>query len=254
VLRSLLSAARPGTDPGATGTCPLGPERSPRVRQPIALSWSGGKDSTLALARLREDPSVEVVALLTAVTRGYERISIHGVRRAILEAQVDALGIPLETIDLPPGCDNATYQQAFAAGLGRLRARWPTLDTLAFGDLFLEDVRAYREALVGGLGWRTRYPIWGIDTTALVEEFIDRGFRAVLTCVDTTQLDARFAGRALDRALLADLPPTVDPAGERGEYHSLVYAGPLFAAPLALTRGESVLRDGRFQYCDFQLS
>lgn len=208
----------------------------------------------MALARLREDPAVEVVALLTAVTTGYDRISIHGVRRTILAAQVAALGLPLWTIELPPGADNATYQQSFADGLARLQARWPELDTIAFGDLFLEEVRAYRESLVGGLGWRSRYPIWGVDTTALVHDFIERGFRAVLTCVDTTQLDPSFAGRALDRALLADLPPTVDPAGERGEYHSLVHAGPLFAAPIALTRGESLLRDGRFQYCDFQLS
>lgn len=221
---------------------------------PIALSWSGGKDSLMALARLREDPSVEVVALLTAVTAGYDRISIHGVRRTILDAQVAALGIPLETIDLSPGTDNAGYEQAFAAGLARLRSRWPTLDTLAFGDLFLEDVRAYREALVGRLGWRTRYPVWGIDTTTLVRDFIRRGFRAVLTCVDTTQLGARYAGCELDAALLEELPPSVDPAGERGEYHSLVYAGPLFDAPLALVRGESVLREGRFQYCDFELA
>ncbi len=224
------------------------------MRQPIALSWSGGKDSTLALARLREDPSVEVVALLTAVTRGYDRISIHGVRRTILDAQVAALDLPLVTIALDPGSDNAGYELAFADGLAALRERWPALDTLAFGDLFLEDVRAYREALVGRLGWRARYPIWGIDTTALVREFIDRGFRAVLTCVDTTQLDAHFAGRELDATLLAELPAEVDPAGERGEYHSLVYAGPLFRAPLVLQRGESVLREQRFQYCDFELA
>lgn len=221
---------------------------------PIALSWSGGKDSTLALAALRADPRYDVVALLTAVTEGYERISIHGVRRDVLDAQVAALGVPAALLRLPAQSDNATYEQRFAAALDALAGAHPGLRTIAFGDLFLEDVRAYRERLVGALGWNRVYPIWGEDTARFARRVVDLGYRAVLTCVDTTQLDARFAGRAYDHALLDELPASVDPCGERGEFHTLVYAGPGFAAALPIARGASVLRDGRFQYCDFVLS
>jgi uncharacterized protein (TIGR00290 family) len=221
------------------------------TKTPVVLSWSGGKDSMLALARLRADSRFEPVALLTAVTAEYDRISIHGVRRALLDAQVAALGLPCATLSLPAASDNAAYERAFAAALDGLRGSYPNLGHIAFGDLFLEDVRAYRERLVGGLGWKTVYPIWGEDTARLARAFVDRGFRAVLTCVDTTLLDARFAGREYDHALLDELPAGVDPCGERGEFHTLVYGGPEFRAPLRLQRGESVLRDGRFQYCDF---
>ena len=223
------------------------------TRTPIVLSWSGGKDSMMALARLRADPSYEVVALLTAVTQEYDRISIHGVRCTILDAQAAALGLPVALLRLPPSSDNDTYERAFAAALEALERTYPGLRTIAFGDLFLEDVRAYRERLVGALGWDRVYPIWGEDTARLARRFVAEGFRAALTCVDTTQLDARFCGRDYDHALLDELPESVDPAGERGEFHTLVYGGPGFAAPLAIARGESVLRDGRFQYTDFVL-
>ena len=214
------------------------------------MSWSGGKDSTLALERLRADPEVEVVALLTTVSTVYDRVSIHGVRRSIPCRQAAALDLPLFEVQLAASSSNADYESAFAAALVQLQANYPSLHTVAFGDLFLEDVRRYRETLLARLGWKGRYPLWGEPTRQLAEYFIGRGYRAVLTCVDTTQLDARFAGMEFDAELLSALPPEVDPCGERGEFHTCVYAGPLFREPLGVSIGELVLRDDRFQFCD----
>ena len=216
----------------------------------IVLAWSGGKDSTLALAVLRADPRYRLVALLTTVTREYDRISIHGVRRAVLEAQNAALGLPLIEASISSGASNTEYEAAFAMALRTAQERWPGLCHIAFGDLFLADVRAYREALLASLGWTGVFPLWGESTAALAEQFVRTGYRAILTCVDTTQLGAEFAGREFDAAFLAGLPETVDPCGERGEFHTCVYAGPLFARPLPLITGERLRRDGRFEYCD----
>jgi uncharacterized protein (TIGR00290 family) len=221
--------------------------------RPVALAWSGGKDSSLALASLRADPEVEVVALLTTVTRDFDRISMHGVRRTVLDAQVTAIGLPLVEATIPAAASNAIYEEAFAAALTEVRRRWPAVRHLAFGDLFLTDVRAYREALLGPLGWQPVFPLWGRDTAALARHFVGAGYRAILTCVDTTQLGPEFAGREFDTALLADLPAGVDPCGERGEFHSCVYAGPIFRRPLALRTCGRVRRDGRFEYCDVAL-
>ena len=218
---------------------------------PAVLSWSGGKDSTLALERLRADGRYEVVSLVTTVSSEFDRISIHGVRRTLLHQQAASLGLPLAEVTLGASTTNESYEAAFAAGLAALQARYPDLSTVAFGDLFLEDVRAYRDRLLGRLGWTGVYPVWGEPTADLAARFVADAFRAVLTCVDTTQLDAGFAGREFDARLLADLPPSVDPCGERGEFHTFVYAGPLFHAPIAIRRGERVLRDGRFQYLRF---
>jgi len=217
---------------------------------PILLAWSGGKDSTLALERLRADPRWHVAGLLTTVTSGYERIAIHGVRRSILQRQAGALDVPLIEAHIPPQSSNEVYEAAFAQALAQARERTPAIADVAFGDLFLADVRAYREALLARLGWRGVYPLWGEDTAQLARHFIARGHRAILSCVDTQQLDAAFCGRAFDAALLADLPASCDPCGEHGEFHTCVHDSPLFAAPIALTRGERVLRDGRFQYID----
>jgi uncharacterized protein (TIGR00290 family) len=219
----------------------------------VVLAWSGGKDSTLALAALRADPQYRVVALLTTVTRDYDRISIHGVRRAVLEAQVNALGLPLIEAAIPAGSSNADYETAFALALATAQERWPGVRHVAFGDLFLSDVRAYREALLGSLDWVGVFPLWGEDTAALARHFVRTGHRAILTCVDTTQLNPEFAGREFDAALLAELPETVDPCGERGEFHTCVYAGPDFAHPLPLIASERVRRDARFEYCDVLL-
>lgn len=219
-------------------------------REQVVLSWSGGKDSSLTLAALRADPSVEVVALLTSVTTGYDRISIHGVRRALLEAQAAAAGLPLVEIALAPGCSNAEYEGAFHRALAEVRARFPACATIAFGDLFLADVRAYRERLLAATGFAPTFPIWGRDTAELAREFVDAGFAARLVCVDTTQLGVEFAGRAFDAALLRELPPAIDPCGERGEFHTFVWRGPIFGREISIETGEVVLRDERFAYCD----
>jgi len=221
--------------------------------RPVVLAWSGGKDSSLALAALRADPTVDVVALLTTITRDYDRISIHGVRRAVLEAQVAALGLPLLEVMIPAAATNAAYEEAFAERLAVYRYERPDVRHMAFGDLFLADVRAYRERLLPPLGWTPLFPLWGMDTTALAHRFVRDGYRGLITCVDTTQLGSEFSGREFDASLLAQLPPSVDPCGERGEFHTCVYAGPIFRHPLPLAAGERIRRDGRFEFCDVTL-
>jgi uncharacterized protein (TIGR00290 family) len=220
----------------------------------VVLAWSGGKDSALALAALRADPRYRLVALLTTVTREYDRISMHGVRRAVLEAQTTALDLPLIEASIPAAASNIDYEASFALALRAAQERWPGLRHIAFGDLFLTDVRAYREGLLASLGWTGVFPLWGEDTAALAQRFIRSGYRAILTCVDTTQLDPEFAGREFDSSFLADLPETVDPCGERGEFHTCMYAGPLFKRALPLITGERLRRDERFEYCDVLLA
>jgi uncharacterized protein (TIGR00290 family) len=222
------------------------------VRQSVVLSWSGGKDSALALDALSGDPSVEVVGLLTSVTRSYDRISVHGVRRTMLEAQVERLGLPLFEISLDPGCTNDAYEAAFHEALEEIRRERPDVTHIVFGDLFLEDVRGYRERLLAGTGFEPMFPLWGLDTATLARRFIADGFSARLVCVDTTQLDAGFAGRLFDEQLLADLPVTADPCGERGEFHTFVSDGPQFGTPIPYRVGEAVLREGRFMFCDIE--
>lgn len=215
-------------------------------RGALALSWSGGKDSALTLWELRREQR-EPVALVTTVTEPYDRISMHGVRRSLLALQAKELRIPLVEVAIPPACSNDVYEarlrQAFAAEpLG-------DVGCVAFGDLFLEDIRAYREARLAAAGQTGIFPVWGRDTTVLAHEFIDAGFEAILVCVDPQQLDASFAGRSFNRELLADLPSSVDPCGENGEFHTFVHAGPIFDGPIPCTRGEVVQRDG-FVFCD----
>lgn len=216
----------------------------------VVLSWSGGKDSALALSLLSHDAKRKVVALLTSVTRDYDRISVHGVRRRLLEAQVKRLDLPLVEINLDASCTNEAYESAFHASLDEIRARCPEASCIAFGDLFLEDVRAYRERLLAGTGFRPIFPLWGLDTTELARRFVADGFSARLVCVDTTQLDERFGGREFDERLLADLPAAVDPCGENGEFHTFVSNGPVFSTAVPFTVGKKVLRDERFLYCD----
>jgi uncharacterized protein (TIGR00290 family) len=220
---------------------------------PVLLSWSGGKDSAWTLHALRQDPRWQVVGLLTTLTEGYERISIHGLRREILAAQGAAAALPVIEAWIPPQADNGTYEASLAAALAAARIRWPGLQHVAFGDLFLADVRAYREALCARLGWTPVFPLFGADTAILGRQMIEGGLRATLCCVDTTQLDAGFVGREFDADLLAALPVAIDPCGERGEFHTCVHGGPMFGRPLFLQAGERVLRDGRFQYIDLLL-
>ncbi|MGH8985425.1 MAG: ATP-binding protein [Acidimicrobiia bacterium] len=216
------------------------------ARTSFALSWSGGKDSALTLWTLRRQRS-EPEALITTVTDTYDRISMHGVRRELLARQAVTLGIPLVEILIPPTCPNGVYEarmaQAFAS---------PPLSAVAavaFGDLFLEDVRAYREERLATGGKQGLFPLWGRDTSELAREFIAAGFEAIIVCLDPRTLDRSFAGRRYDEQLLADLPPSVDPCGENGEFHTFVYAGPIFAEPIACATGEIVERDG-FVFCD----
>jgi diphthamide synthase (EF-2-diphthine--ammonia ligase) len=177
-----------------------------------------------------------------------ERISSHGVRRELLDAQTYALNLPVEVVHIPPACSNADYEASFGAALQRLQARGIT--RVAAGDLFLEDVRAYRATLFQKFGMEALFPLWGRGTTRVAHEFIGLGFKAVLSCVDTSALDASFAGRDFDDSLLRDLPVEVDPCGENGEFHTFVYNGPNFAHPVAFERGEVVLPDDRFAFCE----
>jgi uncharacterized protein (TIGR00290 family) len=224
--------------------------RKPPLREQVILSWSGGKDSALALVRLREDPTVEVVGLLTTLTSGYERISIHGVRRKLLERQAEALHLPVHLATLAPNSSNARYEESFASAVAVIRYAHPRVRTLAFGDISPEDVRAYREALAGRHGFGTMFPIWGEDSAALAEEVMLRGIAARLVCVDTHVLPASFAGRVYDRRLLRDLPPEVDPCGERGEFHTFVSDCAPFDRAVPYEVGATVLRDQRFAFCD----
>jgi uncharacterized protein (TIGR00290 family) len=215
-------------------------------RAPFALSWSGGKDSALVLWTLRRR-LLEPEALITTVTESYERVSMHGVRRELLARQAEALEIPLVEVLIPPDCVNEIYEvrmaEAFAA------APLSGVEMVAFGDLFLEDVRAYREQRLEAADKSGLFPLWGQDTAALAREFIEAGFEATLVCVDPGALDAGFCGRRYNEHLLAELPPGVDPCGENGEFHTFVSAGPIFAEPIACERGEIVERD-RFVFCD----
>lgn len=219
----------------------------------MLLSWSGGKDAAWTLHRLRQS-GIEVCGLITTVTSGYERVSMQGIRRTVLHAQAAATGLPLIEVTIPPACDNDVYETAFAAGLESARQRWPQASAVAFGDLFLQDIRDYRVAMCARHGWDVRTPLFGSDTAMLAREMQVGGLRASLCCVDTQQLSADFAGRDFDAALLATLPTEVDPCGENGEFHTLVHAGPMLGRPIALQAGEKVLRDERFAYADFLLA
>jgi len=220
----------------------------------VLLSWSGGKDAAWALHTLRQRDDVEVVGLVTTITEGYERVAMQGIRVEVLHAQAEAAGLPVIEARMPQRASNDIYEQVFADALQRASDRWPGLEHIAFGDLFLADIRAYREALCARLGWAPRFPVFGADTTQLARDMIDGGLRAHVCCVDTQQLDSAFSGRAFDADLLQALPSSVDPCGENGEFHTCVWSGPMFSYPLEVTCGETVLRDERFAYTDFLIA
>jgi uncharacterized protein (TIGR00290 family) len=229
------------TQHGASGS------PSPDSQVPLVVGWSGGKDSALALHALRADPAIRIEALLTTLTDPYNRISMHGVRHDLLAAQAVSIGLPLTEARISAGASNAQYEAAFAAALAGHRARG--VRQVAFGDLFLADIRAYRERQLAALEMTARFPLWERDTGVLAREFIRLGFRAILVCVDPNRLDASFAGRSFDATLLADLPMGVDPCGENGEFHTFVTDGPIFDAPVQCATGEVVTREG-FVFCD----
>jgi uncharacterized protein (TIGR00290 family) len=211
------------------------------------LAWSSGKDSAWALHVLRQAGALDVVGLLTTVTEPFDRVSMHAVRRELLHAQGAAAGLPVREVRIPWPCPNERYQQEMAAAIAAARADGIT--RIAFGDLFLEDVRAYREERLASAGKLALFPLWGRDTAALARSFVDGGFEAYVVCVDTRRLDASFAGRDYDTAFLDDLPSGIDPCGENGEFHSFVYAGPCFERPVACRVGEHVIREG-FAFAD----
>src|SRR5580704_910051 len=217
----------------------------------ILLSWSGGKDSAWALHLLRQQPEYEVVALLTTINEKFRRVAIHGFREELLDQQAAAAGLPLWKVDLPFPCSNADYESRMAQVSARAVAEG--LHGIAFGDLFLEDIRAYRIAMLSGTGLQPIFPVWtpdlGITTAELARQMIADGLRAHLTCIDPRVLDRSFAGRTFDAALLADLPATVDPCGERGEFHTFAFAGPMFPRTISVIPGETVERDN-FIYAD----
>jgi uncharacterized protein (TIGR00290 family) len=229
-----------------TGTIAVPRKRSPKEQ--VLLSWSGGKDSTMAAYYLLASQKYEIACLLTTVTEEFDRISMHGVRRELLQQQAESLEIPLHVIMIPKDCPNEIYEARMRAALERFKAHG--LTKIAFGDLFLESVKQYRDERLAQAGMAGLYPIWMRDTDELVRTFIGLGFRALLSCVDTQAIDASFAGREIDHNLLRDLPEGADPCGEYGEYHSFVYSGPIFKKSIACKAGAHVMRGARFNYCD----
>jgi uncharacterized protein (TIGR00290 family) len=220
------------------------------MKTPVVMSWSGGKDSAVALHELLRSDDFEAVALMTTLSEEYRRISHHGVREELLDAQADAIGLPLEKVYLPSGpnggCSNDVYEQIMAETLTAFRTR--AIETIAYGDLFLEDIRAWREASLARLGMRAVFPIWNRDTTELARDVIRAGYRAYTSCVEGS-VGREFAGRLYDLQFLAQLPAGIDPCGERGEFHSFVFDGPPFRWAVPVEVGEIVTRDGRF-YAD----
>jgi len=214
------------------------------------LAWSSGKDSAWALHILRQRRQVEIVGLLTTINETDQRVAMHAVRAEVLDAQARAAGLPLWSVPIPERCSNAVYEAAMGAAMAR--AAWEGIRFIAFGDLFLEDIRRYREDRLAPTGVRPLFPLWGLPTATLAHEMIRAGLRARVTCLDPRQLSPAFAGRDVDAAFLAALPATVDPCGERGEFHTCAYDGPMFTQPLTLRTGETVLRDG-FVFTDLTL-
>jgi uncharacterized protein (TIGR00290 family) len=217
------------------------------VKKKILLSWSSGKDSAWALHMLRQQGQYEITGLMTTFNAAFDRVAMHSTRRALVELQAESAGLPLIAAPIPWPCSNADYEsamkhvcdQALAQGIG----------AIAFGDLFLADVRAYRERQLKDTGLEPLFPVWGIPTSTLAQEMISAGLRARLVCVDPKQLPSSFIGRDFDQLLLRDLPSGADPCGENGEFHSFVYAGPMFNREIAIVTGEKVERDG-FWFCD----
>ena len=213
----------------------------------MLVSWSGGKDSCFALYELQKAPDIRVEALITTVTRDFDRISMHGVRRVLLERQAESLGLPLQQISITKGAGNDEYEQRMGETLAPYHSRG--IDVVVFGDLFLQDIRVYRERLLARFNMTGSFPVWGRNTAQFIREFIGLGFKAIIVCVDPRQLDPSFCGRLIDENFLADLPQGADPCGENGEFHTFVFDGPNFRNPVQFSTGEVVCRDS-FWFCD----
>jgi uncharacterized protein (TIGR00290 family) len=207
----------------------------------VLLSWSGGKDSALALYEIQQDQKYEVVSLLTTITKGYDRVSLHGVPRILVEQQAQSLGLPLQEVFIPKDCSNEEYEFKMRQILTKFKQAG--ISQVVFGDIFLEDVRKYREDNLSKLEMKGLFPVWGRDTAELAKSFIALGFRAIVICVDTRVLDQSFLGRIIDENFTAQLPPNIDPGGENGEFHSFVFDGPIFRKRIAYKLGEQVAKD-----------
>ncbi|HAX99351.1 MAG TPA: ATP-binding protein [Candidatus Atribacteria bacterium] len=218
------------------------------MREPIVLTWSGGKDSVLALHYLRNSGQYQIRSLLTTITQDYDRISMHGVRSILLDEQAESLGFPLEKVFISKNSSNEEYETRMKEKL--LFYQREGISCVVFGDLFLEDIRNYREQNLAKVAMKGIFPLWQKNTQELARQFIELGFKAVIICIDSQKLDKKFVGRYFDRQLLSDLPATVDPCGENGEFHSFVFDGPIFNRSISFTIGESVLREERFYFCD----
>lgn len=218
------------------------------MKEKIVFAWSSGKDSARALHEIIQDDHYDLISLLTTVTEGYERISMHGVRVALVVQQAASIGLLLEKVFIPKEASNENYEAAMRDALLRYKAKGVT--SVAFGDLFLEDLKEYREKKLAEVGMKAVFPLWKRNTTELALSFIRQGFRAIITCVDSQVLGGEFSGRLYDEQFLADLPPHIDPCGENGEFHSFVYDGPLFSNPVRFEKGEIVVRDNRFYFCE----
>jgi uncharacterized protein (TIGR00290 family) len=216
-------------------------------RTSVVMSWSGGKDSCIALHDIQKTEEYRVAALLTTLTRDYDRISMHGVRRILLEQQADSLGLPLREVFISKGASNQEYETAMEEAFSAYREQG--IDSIVFGDLFLEDIKAYREQFLARHNMRGLFPVWKRDTPGFIKRFIELGFKAVVTCVDSKALDQSYAGRLIDKDFLSSLPVDVDPCGENGEFHSFVYDGPIFKNAVKFSIGDTVLRE-TFWFCD----
>jgi uncharacterized protein (TIGR00290 family) len=213
----------------------------------ILFGWSGGKDSAMALYEILKNKEYQIVSLLTTITEDYDRISMHGVRRILVEQQAKSLNIPLYKVLIPKDCSNEIYAAKMTEALTKFKQEG--VETVAFGDIFLEDVRKYREDNLARLNMKGVFPIWGRDSAELAHSFISLGFKSVISCIDTKVLDKKFLGRQFDEDFLAELPSNIDPSGENGEFHSFVYDGPIFKQGIGYSLGEMVLRDS-FHFCD----
>lgn len=222
----------------------------PTMAEKMLLSWSGGKDSALALYEIKKRQDVEILSLITTITEDYDRISMHGVRRVLLESQAESLGIPLYSIFISKNTSDEAYGNKMKEMLIHFSKLGVT--AVAFGDIFLEDLRRFREDQLSKVGMKGIFPLWNRNTAELAEEFMNLGFRAIVTSTDSKMLDRKFVGREINREFFAEIPQGVDPCGENGEFHSFVFSGPLFKSRVLFRVGEVVFRENRFYYCDLE--
>lgn len=221
------------------------------MNEKIIFTWSGGKDSAMALSELMNKPKTEIMTLLTTVTQGYQRISMHGVRKSLLKKQAQAIGLPIEIVELPKKFTASEYEKLMKQKLLLLQKKGA--QKVAFGDIFLEDLKKQRENNLAAIGMKAIFPIWKRKTKKLASDFINLKFKAIITCIDSAKLDKKFIGRIYNKKFIADLPRNIDPCGENGEFHSFVFDGPIFNKPVSYEKGQIVLKNNRFYYCDLLL-